>query len=266
MPEPQLSEDSRLVELLTRRATEGLEASEQLELRCLLAEHPGVDEDSFDLAAAVVDRALAPPSEPMSISPDLDQSLRKMARDFSATPAAEALSDNSNDNSRRSFLTLLLGGVAAGAAAAIVVMAALGWGGPAGEPDPGPPQSAAERASRLEEEANDLVAASWKNLQGFEDVEGRVIFSPSRQEGYMRFRNLPPNDPDEKQYQLWIVDPERDEEPVDGGVFDIPSDGEVHVPIRPKLKVTDPKAFVITVEQPGGVVVSEGPHRIIAQP
>ena len=74
----------------------------------------------------------------------------------------------------------------------------------------------------------------------------------------MRFSGLPAKDPTKAQYQLWIVDPARDERPVDGGVFNIPSDGgEVVVPIRAALRVDNPVAFVITVEQPGGVVVSK---------
>jgi membrane-bound ClpP family serine protease len=40
-------------------------------------------------------------------------------------------------------------------------------------------------------------------------------------------------------------------------VFDIPATGTVMVPIRNPVAVSDPKAFVITMEQPGGVVVSK---------
>ena len=42
---------------------------------------------------------------------------------------------------------------------------------------------------------------------------------------------------------------------VDGGVFDI-GPGEVIVPIRAALPVTTPKLFAVTIEKPGGVVVS----------
>ena len=71
-------------------------------------------------------------------------------------------------------------------------------------------------------------------------------------------RCLPANDPRQAQYQLWIVDPARDADaPVDGGVFDIPATGTVVVPIRNPVAVNDPQAFVITMEQPGGVVVSK---------
>lgn len=89
----------------------------------------------------------------------------------------------------------------------------------------------------------------------------------------MTFRNLSPNDPTQRQYQLWVVDPSRDKHPVDGGVFDIascPADanttpsGEVIVPIVCKLPVASPAAFALTVEKPGGVVVSAGPLVLVA--
>jgi Anti-sigma-K factor rskA len=90
-----------------------------------------------------------------------------------------------------------------------------------------------------------------------EAVGGDVIWSNEQQQGYMRFVGMPINDPKVEQYQLWIIDPERDDEPIDGGVFDITSSGEEIVPIYAKLKVLRPAAFAITVEKPGGVVVSK---------
>ena len=46
--------------------------------------------------------------------------------------------------------------------------------------------------------------------------------------------------------------------PVDGGVFDVRGDGdEVIVPIRASLPVGSPLAFAVTIERPGGVVVSD---------
>ena len=75
----------------------------------------------------------------------------------------------------------------------------------------------------------------------------------------MRFRGLAANDPAVAQYQLWIFDAERDEAyPVDGGVFDVPpeANGDVVVRIDPRLVVSRAVAFAVTVEQPGGVVVS----------
>jgi anti-sigma-K factor RskA len=43
---------------------------------------------------------------------------------------------------------------------------------------------------------------------------------------------------------------------VDGGVFDVSSDGEVIVPINARLRVSRATLFAVTVEKPGGVVVS----------
>jgi len=92
----------------------------------------------------------------------------------------------------------------------------------------------------------------------FRQMSGTVVWSDELQEGYMSLTNLPTNDPSLKQYQLWIVDPERDEKPVDGGVFGFfAGDGTAVIPIRNPLVVTNPQAFVITLEQPGGVVVSK---------
>ena len=89
-------------------------------------------------------------------------------------------------------------------------------------------------------------------------LSGEVIWNDEKQEGYMSLENLVVNDPTISQYQLWIVDPERDELPVDGGVFDITQkDGKSIIPIRNALVINKPVAFVITLEQPGGVVKSK---------
>ena len=45
--------------------------------------------------------------------------------------------------------------------------------------------------------------------------------------------------------------------PVDGGTFDVNADGEVIIPINAKVKALNPQAFAITMEKPGGVMVSE---------
>lgn len=86
---------------------------------------------------------------------------------------------------------------------------------------------------------------------------GGIIWNQSRQFGLMRFEGLPVNDPATEQYQLWIIDPQRDQHPVDGGVFDIPDARRSIVRVQAKLPVIAPTAFAITIEKPGGVVVSD---------
>lgn len=89
-------------------------------------------------------------------------------------------------------------------------------------------------------------------------ARGTVAWSRTSQVGVMRIAGLLPNDRTRWQYQLWIFDKRRDQRyPVDGGVFDIPSDrGEVLVPIRARVPVGEATMFVVTVEPAGGVVVS----------
>ena len=89
-------------------------------------------------------------------------------------------------------------------------------------------------------------------------ASGDVVWSAARQRGYMRFVGLAANDPKAWQYQLWIFDRTRDQAyPIDGGVFDVSSTGEVVVAISAKLHVDDATLFAVTVERPGGVVVSK---------
>jgi anti-sigma-K factor RskA len=96
-------------------------------------------------------------------------------------------------------------------------------------------------------------------------VQGDVVWSTAAQEGYMRLAGRPVNDPSAEQYQLWIVDPARDSRPLDGGVLDVDAEtGEVVIPIDAKLAILQPAAFALTLEQPGGVVVSAGPLLVVA--
>jgi hypothetical protein len=79
-----------------------------------------------------------------------------------------------------------------------------------------------------------------------------VVWSPSRQRGFLRIRGLMKNDPARSRYQIWIIDGSRGT-PLPGGLFDIASeDGEVVVPILPRGFVQAPTMLAITVEAPGG--------------
>lgn len=102
----------------------------------------------------------------------------------------------------------------------------------------------------------DLVDVAWTENTD-EDAKGNVVWSNSRQEGYMVFEGLDINDPTVKQYQLWIFEDLDQKYPIDGGVFDISSTGETVIPIDARIPVEQAVRFAITVEDPGGVVVSK---------
>ena len=114
---------------------------------------------------------------------------------------------------------------------------------------------------QLIETAPDLARAEWRSPdeKAPDKVLGDVVWSDDMQAGYVRLRGLPVNDANKETYQLWIYDETQDPKtPIDGGTFDIASDGEVIIPIDAKLKPRNTKMFAITVEKPGGVVVSKG--------
>ena len=115
------------------------------------------------------------------------------------------------------------------------------------------------------ERAPDLIRISLPPKGASDGApSGEILWSNGRQDGFLKLRGLKRNDPRREQYQLWIVDPRRDAvAPVDGGVFDIVSDTESVVPIESKLKILSPKAFVITREQPGGVVKSQSKNPVL---
>ena len=151
-------------------------------------------------------------------------------------------------------------------AAACFVLAIAAWIRPLHAPPL--PRSATPEAPSVERRALLADAGTIEiALEGTGDpaagaVHGDVVWDPIAQRGFIRFSGLPRNDPAVAQYQIWISDAARDPRyPVDGGVFDCPSARRrVIVPIHPAVPVRRAKAFVITLEKPGGVVVSARQH------
>ena len=116
--------------------------------------------------------------------------------------------------------------------------------------------SADARRSEMIATAADVEVLPWSS----EGVSGDVTWSDASNSGFMRIEGLALNDPSVSQYQLWIfrgLDPAAEAHPVSGGVFDVSLEGEVVIPIDAQLKLGRAGLFAVTVEQPGGVVVSE---------
>lgn len=282
-----LPEHERLQQLLADHATQGLSVDESLELADLLHEHPEVDLDCLELATAAADVFYANTIEEEPLPSSLRDRIAADAFKYlprtgsassgggsNAAPKVVALkpqiagqSGSDSTASAQSFDAQAAVGAAGGqtwgwllATAALIGIAALVW-----RFGPIAPSLDERRAEVLA--AEDTIQWPWKSSgadERFAKVEGDVIWSKSLQQGFMRLRNLPVNDPESAQYQLWIVDPSRDQHPVDGGVFDISESGEAIVPIRAVLPINDPTAFALTSEQPGGVVVSGGPLLVVA--
>ncbi len=281
----------RAQELLLARATEGVSDDEHAELAALGA----ADDMSFDLAAASVDLATlqlepmpaglsdklltraglrpsgvaipttlagvvpAPPARPTPVPGTLK------AYDYRPPQLAD-MPAPILPIKKRSRAPLVMAWTAAAAGIAIGIGAML-WASNK-EPEkitvkeiviPATPSPAMARKDLLAS-ATDVRTLAWAATPdpSATGASGDVVWSPSKQEGYMRFVGLAANDPTKTQYQLWIFDKNRDDKyPVDGGVFDVGPNGEVIIKISPKLHVNEPVLFAVTVEAPGGVVVSK---------
>ncbi len=251
----------RLRELLAQRATADLSDADRRELDSLLGSTGG-DDSSFDLAAAAIYEAFASVEE--GAQEDLPADLRARLAEAGAREVGRGGAEVVDLAAVRPERTATPA-LAWWAAAACLALAVVGWWPRIG-PDSAPTEPPSPVVTVAEQRQDLLAAPDARTLawSATEDVaaagaEGDVVWSPSRQEGYMRIRNLQPNDASEWQYQLWVFDRERDEQyPVDGGVFDMPAGtGETIVPIDAKIFVGEPYLFAVTVEPPGGVVVSD---------
>jgi hypothetical protein len=292
----RLPEDERLVDLLATRAIEGLSGPEQDELNDYTARYPDTDMDQFDRVAASLALSglrIEPMPAPLRARIEADAHAW-----FSRPGEAPPVAVIAQFPARPRPVTAWGGWLAA---AASLVLAVVGWlqvdrlhqeraafaarqaalegsvarlerelsdkdAALAALRDPTPEQLMAALAARpgtlvLPWSATDDPAAGGAG--------GAVVWNPAEQAGLMRFRGLEANDPAVAQYQLWIFDAARDDRfPVDGGVFDVPPGAdEVLVPIRARLPVGEAVLFAITVEPPGGVVVSSRERiALVAQP
>lgn len=247
--------EDRLMELLAGRALGDLTADESAELDRLLAATPtgraGIDE--FERAVGATTHALlaAGGLEPMPA----DVKARVGAR-LQAHVAAQRQQPASSPRIGGESRSARSGGAAWWLAAAALVLAVVGWW----------PRLVAQRSGP---EPADWIVAQWS--PGSDplgaNVSGEVRWSNATQSGRMTFTGLAQNDPTKAQYQLWIFDKAQSEAtPIDGGVFDVDSSGSVTIPIDAKLKVDSPYLFAITVEKPGGVVVSSRERLALVAP
>jgi hypothetical protein len=251
----------RLEGLLIDRAVDGLEPSEHAELEALLAEHGHPDPDCADLAAAWADQALHPEADSPMPAAVAERAERTLTTGEPA-PRLEEQPRPRTAPAARARKRRWMGAAVAGwtAAAAALIVALVGWW--PGAVSTGPQSPAAARDALLAN-APDAERMAWQNTQQGRSQEldgGYVVWSDQRQEGYLTFDGLPPNNSDQHQYQLWIFDGSRSNEfPVDGGVFNARAnaDGAVVIPIENKLPVAQAKMFAVTLEPPGGVVVSD---------
>jgi len=285
--------DDALVDLLVKQVTEGLSAAEQRELDVMDSARVTQESRSFEKAAAAATLAGITPVElPAALRAQLQRqgeaqlaantvvALRgTSAATIAAAPIAAARVDAVPAVAARGTASRS-GSWGWLAAAACLVLAVLGWVrspptaptiaqnttvAPAVPVEPSvppapvaPPTPAEERTAMLAQADSIKVTLGATKDPAAVGVTGDVVWDPASQKGFVHFVGLATNDPQVRQYQIWVFDGTRDKRyPVDGGVFDVPADQpEVVIPIHAALAIRQAKAFAVTVEKAGGVVVS----------
>lgn len=268
--------NEEMLDLLCRKAVYGLNEEETMRLERL--EVVGDDLRTLELTAAVIgminlktDEALPLHlQEKIEVAADGYFASQTKSGRISEAAAKEPTSEISFIPAKtRSFSWNWLGW--AFAAAASVALAVNIWltrtqpdSTIADNPRPAPIQEeiltpSQQRQRLLESPVQVLTAQLGKgNVKEIDNVSGDVVWSDVRQAGYVRVQGLPKNDANKETYQLWIFDESQDPKtPIDGGTFNIEADGEVVIPIDARLRAVNPKAFAVTIEKPGGVVVSK---------
>jgi hypothetical protein len=300
-PGSQNQVDEALEDLLIKQVTEGLSPAEQRALDVLDSATARDHLRQFERAAAAI--ALAGSANAQPLPAALAQRVARLAEEHFAgagtgagsgtvtaagRSAAEKVVDLADARSAAPARAPARAAPRSGAygwfaAAACLVLAVLAWNR---SPPPAapvavvappaavippiakpvvPPTPAEERAALLAKSDSLKVTVAATKDPAAAGVSGDVVWDPATQRGFLHLVGLAPNDPALHQYQMWIFDGGRDKRyPVDAGVFDVPANAtEVVIPIHAELPVLSAKAFAVTVEKPGGVVVSGLAHVVV---
>lgn len=261
-------EKELLFDLLTKRVIYGLDADEQGELDKFDREVVESEFRTLEVAAAAISMTS------LEVEPMPEHLAAKILQNapsaFQSAVEPTAPVYTAGDVFNKKPRTSIFGWLGWGIAAVLLVVLGIDVYHDRIEPrteqaktveQPTPPRALtpAEQREQLMRSAPDVVSASWApgNMKDMQ-ISGDIVWSDAKQAGYMRFHGLPANDPTKATYQLWIFDQTQDKAtPIDGGTFDVNADGDVVVPINPRLHATKPEMFAVTMEKPGGVVVSK---------
>lgn len=237
--------------LLADRALQGADPAEQAGIDCLLKQSPSQNSDTLDLTAAALDMALSSNQHeplPAHLLSKLQSQGEAIVGENANRKVVEPVRMEQLPalRSKKSIVQWAGWVVAAG----ILIYFML--------PKAGPVKNL-ELAYQDMKDRGVVTYPGTKGPQAENAVIGEILWDDKTQSGYMKLRGLPVNDPAKSQFQLWIFDDRKftEKTPVEGGVFDVKTNGEVIIPIKANIKVGKPSLFAITVEQPGGVMVSE---------
>jgi hypothetical protein len=258
-----------LFDLLTKKAVYGLDETEQAELDEIDGGMAEFEFESLETTTTAISMVGLETDEPLpahlykKIAAD---AVRFVGPDARPDPWPPAYKSEEKESSLSSWFGWLGWATAAAASVALALNIWFTQFRPPIEIAQAPPaeeqlnKTPAQMRDEMMRSATGMVKANWAagNVKEMKQVAGDVVWSDEKQTGYVTFRGLPVNDGSKETYQLWIFDKTQDKAtPIDGGTFDVTAEGEVVIPITAKLKAQGPEMFAVTVEKPGGVVVSK---------
>lgn len=262
MSRSPLPENARLHELLAERALGGLTEAEAQELSTLLATAGVGADETYELAAAMAAEAMVRAEGVAPLPEELRKKLEaRAARANGAGDVVARVDFRSEARSRSEGVRWLPWLVAA----ASLALALHTWKSAPRGGGTIVPERERERVLAM----GGTSMSAWgdftleKSVPEIPGVHGDVVWNESAQSGYMRFENLPKNDPNKEQYQLWIIDKRGLSQRVSGGVFNVSdAKGQAVVKIEPSIKIQGAAAFAVTIEPPGGNAVSDMTRRV----
>lgn len=254
-----------LFDLLTKKAVYGLDEAEEKELESFDSHNAAAEFLTLEMTAAAISMIdfTIDESMPAHVAAKISESAQKWVGGDVWPPVYK---DTGEKNSPRAWFAWLGWGAALAAGVALAANIYL-TRIPPQELAQLPPAiekpkvlTVAEKREELLRSTAGLVKANWApgNVKDLKNISGDVIWSDEKQTGYVRLSGLPANDKAKETYQLWIFDKGQDKAtPIDGGTFDVASNGETVLAINAAIKALEPGMFAVTVEKPGGVVVSK---------
>jgi anti-sigma-K factor RskA len=115
-------------------------------------------------------------------------------------------------------------------------------------------------------ESNRLAAVRIALLDSLVSADPKAVavsvWDNDRQNGVFIVKNLKPPPPN-KDYQLWIIDPKYPS-PVDAGVFQVDTKGDLRQEFRAKVPIESAKQFAVTIEKKGGAQVPDTKAMVLA--
>jgi anti-sigma-K factor RskA len=100
------------------------------------------------------------------------------------------------------------------------------------------------------------IAALTSQVQAYAKVVAVAAWDSGRQEGLVRFSNLPPPAAG-KDYQMWVIDPKYPA-PVSAGVFEAGRGGALNLTFKAEKPIASADKFAVSVERKGGSPTPQG--------